>query len=327
MMNIARAIDLMNHYGKNGISFLFIIDFEMLRPKIFRLDEIENGKILFQINDEKNYSGYPFLNKKLVFKKFPISFDRYKKAFAEVIENIKTGNSYLLNLTFPTEIETNLTLQEIFYHSAAKYKLFCDDEFVVFSPETFVKIQNGKIFSYPMKGTISGEIENAADVILGDQKETAEHTTIVDLIRNDLSIVAENVTVEEFRFIDKIITHEKTLLQVSSKISGTLPENFQENLGEIIFKLLPAGSISGAPKEKTVEIIKKVEITPRNYYTGIFGLFNGKNLDSAVMIRFIEKSGDKLFFKSGGGITFMSSVALEYQELMDKVYVPIVRNN
>ena len=143
------------------------------------------------------------------------------------------------------------------------------------------------------------------------------------MIRNDLSIVAENVTVDEFRFIDRIVTHEKTLLQVSSKISGTLPDNYLENIGEIIFKLLPAGSITGAPKRKTVEIIKNVEITSRNYYTGIFGIFDGFNLDSSVMIRFIEKNRNKLFFKSGGGITYLSKAASEYQELIDKVYVPI----
>jgi para-aminobenzoate synthetase component 1 len=322
-MNKTQAIDQMNNYGKNKIPFLFIIDFEMLCPEVLPVNSINNNKIIFKINDTKNYSDEISLNKNLVFNKYPIAFDEYQKAFVKIMENIKSGNTYLLNLTFPTMIETNFTLRELFHYSTAKYKLYYDDRFVVFSPETFVKILNGIVYSYPMKGTINAEIENAAEIILNDDKETAEHSTIVDLIRNDLSIVAENVTVDEFRFIDRIVTHEKTLLQVSSKISGTLPDNYLENIGEIIFKLLPAGSITGAPKRKTVEIIKNVEITSRNYYTGIFGIFDGFNLDSSVMIRFIEKNRNKLFFKSGGGITYLSKAASEYQELIDKVYVPI----
>jgi para-aminobenzoate synthetase component 1 len=87
---------------------------------------------------------------------------------------------------------------------------------------------------------------------------------------------------------------------------------------------LPAGSISGAPKKKTVEIIKDAEGYERGYFTGIFGIFDGKDLDSSVMIRFIESIDSKLCYKSGGGITFMSKPELEYQEMIDKVYVPII---
>jgi para-aminobenzoate synthetase component 1 len=201
------------------------------------------------------------------------------------------------------------------------------DELVLFSPETFVKIENGKIFSFPMKGTIDAGINNAEEIIINDQKEIAEHNTIVDLIRNDLSIVSQNVVVEKFRYIEKIETNDKHLLQVSSKIVGELPEDYRSNLGNIIFQLLPAGSISGAPKKKTLEIIKEVEPEPRNYYTGIFGIFDGNNLNSAVMIRFIEKINGQLYFRSGGGITYQSIMESEYQELIDKVYVPINRSN
>jgi para-aminobenzoate synthetase component 1 len=230
----------------------------------------------------------------------------------------------LLNLTFPTKIKTNYTLEEIFYTSEAKYKLLFENKFVVFSPETFVQIKGSKIFSFPMKGTIDASIENAAEKLLNDPKELAEHNTIVDLIRNDLSIVAKKVRVENFRYIDEVKTFNKTLLQTSSKIIGELERKYNEKLGEIIFSLLPAGSISGAPKKKTVEIIKEAENYDRGYFTGIFGIFDGSNLDSAVMIRFIENINGELYFKSGGGITFMSNPELEYQEMIDKVYVPII---
>jgi para-aminobenzoate synthetase component 1 len=135
--------------------------------------------------------------------------------------------------------------------------------------------------------------------------------------------VATNVKVEQFRYINIIKTHDKTLLQVSSKITGQLPDDYREHLGEILSKLLPAGSICGAPKRKTLEIINQSEIYDRGYYTGVFGIFDGKDLQSAVMIRFIEKCGENFIFKSGGGITFLSEPSNEYQELIDKVYVPI----
>jgi para-aminobenzoate synthetase component 1 len=175
-----------------------------------------------------------------------------------------------------------------------------------------------------MKGTIDAAISDAEQIILNDEKETAEHITIVDLIRNDLGITANNISVDKFRYIDRITTHDKTLLQVSSVISGDLPEHYNEDIGEIIFSLLPAGSISGAPKKKTVEIIKEVEKDKRGYFTGIFGLFDGKNLDSGVMIRYIEKNDEEYLYRSGGGITHMSRPEEEYQEMIDKVYVPII---
>lgn len=317
---LSTVISKMNEYGKDGKPFFFIFDFELENSCVFLLDELIKENIFFKIN-EKNPDKY---QKKILLTKKPIEFSLYKNSFDFVVNEISKGNSYLLNLTFPTEIETNLTLEEIFVHSTAKYKLLYKDQFVVFSPETFVKIEDGIISSYPMKGTIDASLPNAEEAILNDEKEFAEHVTIVDLIRNDLSIISKNVRVEKFRYVEKIITNQKELLQVSSKIVGELEKDYNERIGDIIYAMLPAGSISGAPKKKTIEIIQRAEKGKRGFYTGVFGIFDGKNLDSAVMIRFIEKAKDKLFFRSGGGITFMSNHENEYQELIDKIYVPII---
>jgi para-aminobenzoate synthetase component 1 len=111
-------------------------------------------------------------------------------------------------------------------------------------------------------------------------------------------------------------------LQVSSQISGDLDYDYFSGLGDIFEKLLPAGSISGAPKKKTVEIIRKAETYDRGYYTGICGYYDGKNLDSGVMIRFIEDINGEFYYKSGGGITVNSNIWDEYNEMIDKVYVP-----
>jgi para-aminobenzoate synthetase component 1 len=145
----------------------------------------------------------------------------------------------------------------------------------------------------------------------------------VDLIRNDLSTIASDVHVSRFRYIDRINTNFGDILQVSSEIVGKLPNDYLNQLGSIVFSLLPAGSVTGAPKPKTLQIIKEVEASKRGYYTGIFGYFDGQSLDSAVMIRFIENKDNSFWFRSGGGITFQSDVTDEYNELVRKVYVPI----
>jgi para-aminobenzoate synthetase component 1 len=174
-----------------------------------------------------------------------------------------------------------------------------------------------------MKGTIDAKIPDAKEKILSNKKEMAEHVMVVDLLRNDLNIVSKHVKVEKFRYVESIKAGSRELLQVSSKISGELEESWQDRLGSIMIKLLPAGSITGTPKKKTVEIIKEVEGYERGFFTGVFGVFDGDSLDSAVMIRFVERQGDKLYYKSGGGITIDSKVEDEYNELKEKVYVPV----
>jgi para-aminobenzoate synthetase component 1 len=326
-MPTSSAIDAakrMNEFGRRGEPFLFLIDFLMLRPVVLPLSQIESSDILFDFNGVTNFTGALPPLPEIMFRKHPPDFERYSRAFESVQESIRAGNSYLLNLTFPTRIETNLSLRQIFQFSKAKYRLLFQNTFVVFSPETFVRIRGGRICSFPMKGTIDADLVDAEAVLLGDAKERAEHTTIVDLIRNDLSMVANSVRVEQFCRIDRIRTNQKALLQMSSEIVGDLPLAWKEHVGDILFRLLPAGSVSGAPKRKTVETILETEQYQRGYYTGICGLFDGESVDSGVMIRFIENVNGELVYKSGGGITVSSNLHKEYQELIDKVYVPII---
>ncbi len=323
-MNISRASGAamtMNMLGAKGVPFIFIIDFEMKTPAVVPLSEVNTGDILFNFDGFTNFVEKTPPAENFDFRKYPVSYNDYKQAFDNVMNNLEEGNSYLLNLTFPTRIETVLSLEDIFLMSRAKYRLLYKDQFVLFSPEIFVKISDGIISSYPMKGTIRGDIEDAESKILEDEKELAEHITIVDLIRNDLSIVAKNVTVKKFRYIDRVRTINGDLLQVSSEITGELPDDWRDRLGEIIFSLLPAGSITGAPKRKTIEIIKEAESDSRGYYTGVCGYFDGKSLNSGVMIRFIEKKDGTMYYRSGGGITVYSDPLSEYNELVDKIYV------
>jgi para-aminobenzoate synthetase component 1 len=136
-------------------------------------------------------------------------------------------------------------------------------------------------------------------------------------------MVADYAQVESLRYIEHIATNEKNLLQVSPKVSGSLPLNYQDHIGTLLFTMLPAGSTSGARKKKTIEIILESEQFDRGYYTGVFGYFDGNILDSDVMIRFIENIDGVLYNKSRGSITSLSKPELEYQEMIDKVYVPV----
>ena len=314
----------MNRWGKSGRPFLFILDFALQKPEAFPLDEIDNNEILFDIQGIKNFSE-PIENKTIKPADFvihPVSRERYCRAFRQVQEHIRRGDSFLLNLTMPHSIETRFTLKQIFFQSNAKYKICFYDQFVCFSPEIFIQTAANSIRSFPMKGTLDAQIKNAREKLLSSRKELAEHFTIVDLIRNDLSIVAKNVRVNRFRYIDQIRTHKNDILQMSSEIEGQIRPEFRKSPGDLLFALLPAGSISGAPKKKTVEIIRKTEKYDRGFYTGIVGIFDGKTIDSGVMIRFIEKSENGLIYKSGGGITALSRCEEEYNELIDKIYVP-----
>jgi para-aminobenzoate synthetase component 1 len=342
-INRQSAIAKFNFFSAESTPFLFIIDFQGENCIVEPLDRIDSKVLKFWVNGKTNAAnetGDSEEEKEVKLEKFPIGFKQYKKGFDYVQQNIFQGNSFLTNLTCETSISLNLNLLEVFQRSQAKYKLWWKDRFVCFSPEIFLQIdKTGRISSFPMKGTIDASIPDAETILLSDQKEFYEHTTIVDLIRNDLSSVAEKVWVEKFRYIDKIETQDGSqLLQLSSQVSGLLPQNWRYHLGDFLFRMLPAGSISGAPKAKTIEVIQTAEqetylrtnkeFNRRDFYTGICGIFDGQAVDAGVMIRFIEQKPDgSLTFKSGGGITANSIAEKEYEEMIQKIYVPIVRDH
>ncbi len=322
---LSQIITDMNCLGREQRPFFVLIDFEMQKPLVFPLDNIDNTCLKYNFGSVSNTeiqterSTYDTTIQIITQDR-----NNYNLAFQKVMRSLERGDSYLINLTIAVEISLNVTLDELFNVAGAKYRIYMKDDFLVFSPETFVKIENGMISTFPMKGTIDAGITDAASVLIADKKELAEHYTIVDLMRNDLSIVAKEVHVNRFRYIDHLLTNNKHLLQTSSEICGRLPEDWKSVLGDIIFAMLPAGSISGAPKKRTCEIIREAEGQNRGYYTGIAGIFDGQSFDSCVLIRYIEYSDGKTFYRAGGGITTQSIADSEYQELMDKVYVPFV---
>ena len=347
-----------------------LFDFEGRRNFPEAKNENLKEKISEEISEKENSS-------KTTWQIEPPLYDDYERSFNIVKSNIMAGNSYLTNLTCKVPVSCNLSLEDIFNQAKGKYKLLlrkkrtqAEDKthlkeeevhlkeeeeaqnkahlkeenieenlnpFVCFSPETFIRIKGGRIYSYPMKGTLDASLPDAEKQLMEDRKEAAEHATIVDLIRNDLSRVAEDVRVDKYRYIDVLHTNKGDILQTSSEISGRLPEDYPHHLGEILAAQLPAGSITGAPKDKTMQIIQEAEGYNRGFYTGIMGIYDQGELNSAVMIRFIEEevfpskteeeknseASRKLYFKAGGGITSKSDSRREYEEVIQKIYLPI----
>jgi len=318
-----KTIRQINDFSKSEVPFVFLINFSGEGNLVMTPDKAASAGFFLDMPGMANHAFKRNPGPGIRLTKNPPDPFRYQNAFKHVIEQIHYGNSFLLNLTFPTPIECNYSLQDVFIQSKASFKLYLENKLVVFSPERFVRIKGSTISSNPMKGTIDASLPGAHSQLASDPKEDAEHNTIVDLIRNDLSTVASQVRVRRFKYIEKLKTHQGELLQMSSEITGKLPAEFRATLGDILFRLLPAGSICGAPKKKTLEIIRKVEGYERGFYTGVFGYFDGENLDSAVAIRYMEKQGEEVIFKSGGGITFMSDWKKEYDEMQKKVYVPV----
>ncbi len=306
----------LNDLGLQRKPFLFITSFDAKDLVVIPLDELESHDIEFCIDESYKQDAH-----KYQVEKFPIDYLTYKNSFDKVIRKIKSGDTYFLNLTAQTPIKTSLNLKEIYSVANAHYKLRYKDEFVCFSPEKFIQISENTIHTFPMKGTIDASVDDAKVKILADTKEMAEHVMVVDLLRNDLSKVSTNVRVEKFRYVSHIAAGDKKLLQVSSHISGDLENDWHKNIGNILKDILPAGSISGTPKKSTLDIIEEVENYERGFYTGIFGVFDGKTLDSGVMIRFIQNQDARLVYKSGGGVTLDSNAEDEYAEMLEKVYI------
>jgi len=322
--NKEEAISRMNGLSKADKSYIFIINYDQTQSYIEELSDIDANECRFYFRGKSNLINTVCDDNGTVeWDIFPESSVVYKSSYDRIQSNIYEGNSYLANLTCRIPIKTNLGLEAIFHRSEAPYKLWIKNQLVCFSPETFVRINKQCIKSFPMKGTIDATIPDAETVLMMNDKEAAEHATIVDLIRNDLGIVATNIKVDRYRYVQHINTNKGPILQTSSEISGMLPDNYPDHIGDILFSMLPAGSITGAPKKKTIDIISEAENYQRGFYTGIMGIYQNHSIDSAVMIRFIDQENSQLYFKAGGGITAKSKWRDEYNEIIQKVYVPI----
>lgn len=312
-----------NKAASQNTPFFFIINYE-LTEGLFIENPLSQSEVLFHFNGVGNKPDQATSSEEAELSVFPISEQEYLSKFEVVQKGLKNGELEVINLTAKTPVRTSIDCHEIFLRSQSPYQFYVPGRFVCFSPERFVKIEEGKILSNPMKGTIDESISNAEQIILNDSKEIAEHTMTAQLIVEELSSVAKNVTIKRFRYIDRIVSHNRTLLAVSSEIEGELPIDYMSKMGDTLFSLLPAGSVTGSPKPIAREYIRLSEGQARDYYCGVAGYFDGETLDTAVLIRLIEIDGANMYFRSGGGITSNSVFEKEYQEVLNKIYLPFV---
>lgn len=318
-----RLREEMNRNGMEGRAFLWGISYDCGRGFLLT-DPLRQTDVLWHMgeagNDHLAADGDHISPQMRIVRTLPK--DDYRKMFEVISRGLQRGDSFLANLTGATEVECTGSFRDIFHHSSAPYRLVLGEEFVCFSPEPFVRIENGRISAFPMKGTADASLPDAEAHLMEDYKEMCEHYTIVDLMRNDLNSVASDVCVDRFRYVEEIATSRGNILQTSSEISGKLPENMARRFGDVILPLLPAGSITGAPKEATVALIDEAEPVARGWYTGVFGYFDGTVMQTAVMIRCLQRSADRrIYFHSGGGLTVNSDANDEYDELLAKVYL------
>lgn len=201
----------------------------------------------------------------------------------------------------------------LFYFDYSDYKLMGS------SPEIQVKVDDRKATLNPIAGTFqrTGDDERDQELarkLLGDTKENAEHTMLVDLARNDLSRYATNVKVEDFKEI-QFYSH---VIHIVSKVTGHLLDEF-DGL-DILASTFPAGTLSGAPKVRAMQLINDLETTPRGFYGGAIGMITATgNINHAIMIRTIKSYGQNLVYRAGAGIVIGSDEEKELQEVNHKI--------
>ena len=253
----------------------------------------------------------------------------YVEGFRIVQEHLHAGDSYEVNLTHRLQRESGLAPAQVYVAlralNPAPYAGFLQHDIddarawlLSSSPERFALIdEERRLTTKPIKGTTARVADPAGDEsarrrLASDAKFRAENLMIVDLLRNDLSMVCEPGSVE----VPDLMAVESyaTVHQLVSTVTGRL----REGVGTLdaLRALFPAGSMTGAPKLRTMEIIQRVESTPRGAYAGAFGWISGDGpADLGVVIRSLMTSGDGTWqVGTGGGITVDSQVEEEYAE-------------
>ncbi len=256
-----------------------------------------------------------------------VSRSHYLKAIEKIKDYISSGHTYQVNYTArvnfefsgdPVQLYLALRAQQpVSYGALIRNE---DDWIISLSPELFFRIESGRIWSKPMKGTLGRGRTVEEDIDLArflsrDIKNRAENVMIVDLIRNDLGRLCTtgSVTVPELFTVERY----NTLFQMISRVEGTLKKN--TSWLDIFRSLFPCGSVTGAPKIRTMEIIRELEVSPRGVYTGAIGFISpeGKSVFN-VAIRTVELSKGKGTMGIGSGITIGSDPEAEYEECILK---------
>jgi len=304
---------------------------------IVAIDHTENKK--YEIHIGNTNSKLDFNSETKISGSYPRGADNsiksnfrkedYITAINRAKEYIRVGDIYQVNLSqrFQTDLlvppfELYRRLRQINPAPFAAYLDFGEAKIISASPERFLRCDAKRrhIETRPIKGTrprgqTTLEDEKFAQELTNSPKDRAEHIMIVDLERNDLGRVCEYGSVKPSEFI--ILEKYSTVFHLVSTVSGILRK--EADVVDCLKNCFPGGSITGAPKIRSMEIIDELEPTKRSVYTGSVGYigFNG-NMDTNIVIRTFIAKGDKLYFQVGGGIVADSDPEAEYQETLDK---------
>ena len=195
-----------------------------------------------------------------------------------------------------------------------------DVEIAGASPETLVKLEHDKLYTFPLAGTrkrgeTEAEDQRLEQELLADEKERAEHNMLVDLGRNDIGKISRIASVEVVKYME--IERFSHVMHIGSTVTGTIRED--KDAVDAVDAILPAGTLSGAPKLRACEIINELEDNKRGIYGGAIGYldFTG-NLDTCIAIRLAFAKNGKVYVRSGAGIVADSVPEKEYEECINK---------
>lgn len=313
----------------------FLVGYMSYQTKDYFLNKDKNKKLnkkasspllFFRAFKNKKIFKEQKAPKRNLFIKENITKEEYLSNIEKIKEKIKMGTTYEVNYTFSNDVFSDISGFDLFSSLLQDQKTpYCAyikndfDEILSFSPELFFEIKNNIIKTKPMKGTIKREGKDKEEIefLKNDIKNKAENTMIVDLIRNDLSKIEASFDIKTTKLFE-IETH-KTLHQMTSSIEAKL-KNI--NLKDILSCLFPCGSITGAPKISTMEVIDEIENYKRNVYCGLIGVVFKDEAKFSVPIRILEKNllkeEKKYLFSQGGAIVWRSEAEEEYEECKTK---------
>jgi len=287
---------------------------------LLTLSEISN--LIKNSNPKEQYKGHVTSEFKPLFEK-----DEFCTMVNKAKNHIKEGDIFqvVLSNRLVADFEGSLldTYRYLRTTNPSPYMFYFsseDMEIAGASPETLVKLENKTLFTFPLAGTRKRGKDEKEDMeleieLIQDEKELAEHNMLVDLGRNDLGKISKFGTVE----VEKYMSVEKFshVMHIGSTVKGEIRDD--KNALDAIYAVLPAGTLSGAPKIKAMEIINSLENNKRGLYGGAIGYIDLKgNLDTCIAIRIAFKKNGKVFVRSGAGIVYDSVPENEYQETLNK---------
>ena len=310
-------------------AFKYVIVFNNFNNELIIFEHLYDDNDLSEIEKIKNIvSGKPvtpFPFKRNNKEKTNLSDTEFKKLVDKGINHCKLGDVFQIVLSKRfyqgfqgDEFQVYRALRSInpspylFYFEYGSFKIFGS------SPEAQIVIKDDKATIYPIAGTFkrTGDDEfdkKEAEKLSSDTKENSEHVMLVDLARNDLSKISKNVEVERFKDI-QFYSH---VIHLVSKVSGKVSSDKKIDL---ISGTFPAGTLSGAPKHKAMQLIEDYENLSREFYGGAIGFmgFNG-DFNHAIIIRSFLSKNRKLFYQAGAGIVYKSDRDNENQEVYNKI--------